>query len=234
MKHRKKWLMVRRGAGTLCRAVPGLRPKRGRGCLRAASPRLGGAARVHAAAAGLCVPAASGARLPCVGARRGLRVVRACGGAGPAQVHTPGEGRVSVELQPLLGTCQAPRAPAAGGARRSPLLEVPDSAWAARGSEERTVALPAACCSTASIATQRPSSSRGRRAQVPAQQREELCRTHEDELTAQYEAEAAATHQPQEAERSAQEDTVFKQCARRRRLAVHRAPGTSTNNTESE
>ncbi len=27
-----------------------------------------------------------------VGARRGLRVVRACGGAGPAQAHTPGEG----------------------------------------------------------------------------------------------------------------------------------------------
>lgn len=50
--------------------------------------------------------------------------------------------------------------------------------------------------------------------------REELCRTHEDDLTAQYEAEAAATHAPQEAERSAEEDTVYKQCACRQILGV--------------
>ncbi len=127
---------------------------------------------------------------------------------------------------------QAPSAPAAEGARQGTPIEVPD--WRLGSAEAVGSALQRSLLCTAAQPVQRPSSGRGRRAQVPAQNREEVCRTHEDELTAQYEAEAAATHQPQEAERSAQEDTVFKQCARRRRLAVHRAPGTSTNNTDSE
>lgn len=53
------------------------------------------------------------------------------------------------------------------------------------------------------------------RAQVPEEQRGELCQAHEEELTAQYEAEAAATRPPQEAavQRSAEEASVLKQCA---------------------
>ena len=50
-------------------------------------------------------------------------------------------------------------------------------------------------------------------AQVPEEQRSELCRAHEEELTAQYEAEAAATRPPLEAARGADEESVFKQCA---------------------
>ena len=52
-------------------------------------------------------------------------------------------------------------------------------------------------------------------AQVPEEQRGELCQAHEEELTAQYEAEAAATRPPLEAavQRSAEEASVIKQCA---------------------
>lgn len=55
------------------------------------------------------------------------------------------------------------------------------------------------------------------RAQVPEEQRGELCQAHEEELTAQYEAEAAATRPPLEAavQRSAEEASVLKQCALR-------------------
>ena len=50
-------------------------------------------------------------------------------------------------------------------------------------------------------------------AQIPEEQREELCKAHEEDLTAQYETEAAATRPPLEGERSADEASVLKQCA---------------------